>query len=251
MDCLAAIRTLVACLVVAVSTHGESFRIETKIYVGEQEEPTSETMTLFEGGVVYDFLAAPKQIAVFRKPSADRPGRFILLDPQREFRTELDTERIDRALTKIRDWASEQPDPMLRFAAAPEFEESYTAESGELVLASHLQTYRVATSVADKPAALAEYREFLDWYSRLNALHRGLPPEPRLALNAALTRHAVVPVSVELTRAGDREPIRAEHDFTWRLSQDDRGRIDEVREAMANYRQVSNEIFVRRHGSQQ
>ena len=35
-------------------------------------------------------------------------------------------------------------------------------------------------------------------------------------------------MKVELKRAGE-DPLRAEHDFTWRLSQDDLKRIDDVR----------------------
>jgi hypothetical protein len=50
---------------------------------------------------------------------------------------------------------------------------------------------------------------------------------------------------VELTRAGEKEPLRAEHNFTWRLSQDDMKRIDEVRASLASYRIVTNEEFQR------
>ena len=56
----------------------EGFRIETQIFVGEDEQPVSETTTLFLEGVVYDFLKSPAQTAVFRKPGGGKPGRFIL-----------------------------------------------------------------------------------------------------------------------------------------------------------------------------
>jgi hypothetical protein len=222
----------------------EDFRIETRVYEGEEELPISEAVTLFQNGVVYDFLAAPAQIAVFSKPTADRPGRFILLDPVRHLYTELDTDRIAAALDKIRDWAVQQPNPVLRFAAAPKFQESFNPESGELALASPLKTYRLQTSSAVKPDALAEYHEYLDWYARLNAMHTGLPPQPRLEVNAALARHAVVPTEVMLVDSKAHHAIRAKHDFTWRLSQEDRSRIDEVRDAMGSYRLVENEEFL-------
>ena len=78
---------------------------------------------------------------------------------------------------------------------------------------------------------MAEYREFLDWYTQLNTLLSAgkLPPDPRLKLNDAVARRKVVPIKVELN-AGRRRSLRAEHDFTWRLSQDDLQRIDDVRE---------------------
>jgi len=232
------------------ATRAEDFRIATKIYLGDSESPISETTTLFLEGVVYDFLEEPPQVAVFRKPSSDKVGRFILLSSAHKIRTELTTDKISGAVDKLRTWARRQRDPFLKFAADPLFEESFTADSGKLVLASHLENYTVATAPAERPQALTEYREFLDWYARLNTLlSAGPPPEPRLRLNAALARYNVIPLQVELTRAGDKEPLRAEHQFTWRLSQTDLKRIDEVRTSLASYSIVSNEEFLRRSQS--
>jgi hypothetical protein len=239
-------------MLAAVPVPADDFRIETELFEGDQEKPVSKTVTLFHGGIVYDFLASPRQIAVFRRPAADRPGRFILLDLDHEIRTELTTDRIDGLLTKLRDWAAEQPNPVLRFAAAPHFEETFEAKTGELVLASYIQTYRLKTTSPGNPELLAEYREFLDWYARLNTImHGGPPPEPRLQVNAALVRHGVVPVSVELSRPANRIPVRAQHEFVWRLSRQDHTRIDEVREAMTSYKLVSNEEFLERQAQQE
>ena len=224
----------------------EGFRIETKIFVGDEKEPASETTTLFLDGVVYDFLAQPEQIAVFRKASGDKPGRFILLDPQERIRTEVSTDQVAGAMSKLRTWASRQVDPFLQFAADPQFKESFEAESGRLVLASHLESYTVDTTPSEQTQRLAEYREFLDWYTQLNTLlSAGPPPGPRLQLNEALARHQVVPLTVELTRAGEKEPLRAEHKFIWRLSEDDVERIDDVRASLAAYRVVPNDQFLR------
>jgi len=229
----------------------EDFRIATRIFVGDEEKPVSEATTLFLDGVVYDFLDQPAQTAVFRKPAGERPGRFILLDAQHRIRTELTTDRLSGAIQKLRTWAAGQTDPMLQFAADPQFNESFEPDSGRLVLASFVENYKVATAPAEHPEAAAEYREFLDWYAQLNTLlHAGPPPEPRLRLNAALARHRVVPLSVELTRAGEKEPLRAAHDFTWRLSRDDMERIDEVRASLASFREVTNPEFLRQTQSQ-
>ncbi len=238
----------IALLTSATTARAEGFRIETKIFVGEEEKPVSETTTLFLDGAVYDFLAAPAQTAVFRKPGGGKPGRFILLNSADRTRTELSTEQIAGAMDKLRTWAGRQTDPFLKFAADPQFEESFEAregDGGKLVLANHLESYTVSTAPAEHPQAMAEYREFLDWYARLNTLlSAGPPPEPRLRLNEALARHKAVPLKVELTRAGEKEPLRAEHAFTWRLSREDLDRIDGVRASLASYRPVSNEEFL-------
>jgi hypothetical protein len=223
----------------------DDFRIETKIYVGKEEKPVSEATTLFLDGVVYDFLSAPPQTAVFRKGVGDKPGRFILLDPGQRIKTELATDQIAGAMDKLKTWAGRQTDPFLQFAANPKFDESFNTENGQLVLASYLENYKLETAPSGHPQALVEYREFLDWYTRLNTLlGAGPPPEPRLRLNEALARYQVIPLTVELTRAGEKEPLRAEHDFTWRLSRDDRNKIDEVRTSLAGYRDVKNEQFL-------
>jgi hypothetical protein len=149
-------------------------------------------------------------------------------------------------MQKLRTWAARQDDPFLQFAADPEFKESFEPQTGQLILASHVESYTVQTERVEHAQALAEYREFLDWYARLNTLLAGgPPPEPRLKLNAALARHEVVPLKVELKKRGrEDEPLRAEHKFTWRLSRADLDRIDEVRASLAAYLPVTNEEFL-------
>jgi hypothetical protein len=228
-----------------VASAAEDFRIETKIYVGDEKEPVSTTTTLFQRGVVYDLLDSPPQTAVFRKPGGGKPGRFILLDPERRVRTELSTDQLADVMNKLRNWASRQRDPFLKFAANPQFAESFDRGTGQLLLTSQEESYVLKTEPADEPDALAQYREFLDWYARLNTLlEAGPPPEPRLAVNAALARYQVVPVSVELTRTGEKQKLRAEHEFTWLLSKQDLARIDDACSALAGYRPVDNEEFL-------
>jgi hypothetical protein len=240
---LLVVAALFACANVAFA---EGFRIETKVYVAEQKEPVSETTTLFLDGVVYDFLKKPEQTAVYRKPGGGKAGQFTLLNEQHSMLTKFSTDQVDGTVTKMKAWASRQKDPFLQFAANPEFDESFDDNTGKLVLASHLENYTVETMPAEHPDAMVEYREFLDSYTRLNTLLSAgsLPPEPRLRLNAVLARRKVVPIKVELARAGE-DPLRAEHAFTWRLSQDDHTRIDEVRVNLARYQEVPNEQFLR------
>ena len=245
---------VVALLSAAVGpAHADGFRIATKVYVGEEkpkQKPVSETTTLFLDGAVYDFLDQPEQIAVFRKPAGDKPGQFILLSEKHGILTRLSTEQVAKAMKDLRTWASNQKDPFLQFAAKPDFNESFDSNNNKLVLASHLETYTVTTVPTDHPDAMGEYKEYLDWYTQLNTMLSAgsRPPAPRLQLNSALARRSVVPVKVELARSGE-EPLRAEHVFTWRLSQDDQKRIDHVRASLSSYHEVSNKQYL--HDTQQ
>jgi hypothetical protein len=220
------------------------FRIKTQIFVGDEKEPISEATTLFHDGVVYDFLTKPEQTAVFRKAAGDKPGRFILLDTPHGIQTEISTDELSGLITKLRAWAGKNDNAYLQFSANPKFEESFEADKSKLVLASHIETYTVTTTRSEHSEAIAEYREFLDWYTRLNALLSAvpMPPEPRLRLNAALARRNVIPLKVELSRTGE-EPMRAEHDFTWRLSREDHDRIDDANNSRTAFRMVSNDEY--------
>lgn len=233
---------------IAASSLAEGFRIETKVFTGDDKhkELVSETTTLFLNGAVYDFLEKPEQTAVFRKPTGGKPGQFILLSDEHSVLTKFSTDNVAGAMKKMRTWASHQPNPFLQFAANPEFDESFDNDSGKLELKSKFETYTVETTPAEHPDSLGEYREFLDWYTQLNTLLSSgkMPPEPRLRLNAVLARRKVVPLKVKLMRPGQ-EPLRAEHEFNWRLSQDDQKRIDDVREAVSTYREVDDKEFLR------
>ena len=147
-------------------------------------------------------------------------------------------------MEKLNKWASQQKDPVLKFAADPKFDEKFDKDSGQILLTSYEENYRIDTEAPEKPEVLAEYHEYLDWYTKLNTLlEAGPPPGPRLRVNAALAKHKVIPTQVELTRAGDDKPIRAEHDFTWRLSQADQKKIDDANASLAAYKLVDNEEF--------
>jgi hypothetical protein len=227
----------------------EAFRIETKIYTGDpkdkKNEPISKTTTLFKDGIVYDFLESPEQTAVFRKPTGGKPGRFILMNDKERAQTEVSTDKLANTMKDLRKWASGQKDSFLKFAANPRFDETFDRDTGKLVLASPLETYTVDTSPASQHQdSMTDYHEFLDWYTQLNTLQTSpVPPDPRLKLNDALIRHRVVPTKVELKRTGE-ELVWADHDFTWRLSQEDLQRIEDVQSGLTAYKQVNNKEFL-------
>lgn len=224
----------------------QEFRIETEIYVGEQTEPVSHTVTLFEKGAVYEFMDNPQQVIVYRQGGEGRTGQFILLDTVRERRTDVEVDRVEKLMHKMTEWASSHKDPLLKFAAKPTFEESFDVESGSLTLAHKEWTYRAATIKATDAASLTRYREFTDRYAELSAMmFNSPPPGPRLALNAALAKHGVVPVEIQRSLGGDeKNAVRATHLFSWRLSREDRTRLDDAQAHLANYKKVDNEQFI-------
>lgn len=227
------------------SLQAGELRIETDVFSGDEEESISHTITLFDSGTVYDFVDATQQVAVFRLPTSSRSGQFILLDLKAKRRTEVTTEKIEALMGKLSKWAKKQEDAMLKFSADPEFDETFEAGTGQLTLDNPMWNYTVATVTAENEETLGQYRQFMDWYTRLNVMmHSSPPPGPRLALNAALEKHGVVPVEIRRTVDSSSTMLRATHLFSWRLSREDRAQVEEVRKHLANFEKVGNKDFI-------
>jgi hypothetical protein len=237
---------LVAIFATSRFAAAQEFRIETEVFIGDAEEPASHTVTLFEKSAVYEFIDNPEQVIVYRPTTVEHAAQFILLDAATERRTDVDVERVTKLMEKLSGWAAKQKDPLLTFSAKPTFQESFDDATGSLTLTNAQWTYRVATVAANSKDELDRYRKFTDRFAELQSmLHSSPPPGPRQALNAALSQHGVVPVEIRRTIGGDeKNVVRAVHLFTWRLSKDDRTRLDDAQQRLANYQKVENEAFI-------
>lgn len=234
--------SLLASQVPVAAAQVEEFRVETDIFLGGEKEPVAQSVTLFSGGLVYDFpLIGPQEITVF---DGGR-GRFVLLDVPRRTKTTLTTQELLQTTAAIKVQA-QQLDGVFAFAADPQFRYEADAEKGWLTLSSSLLSYR-AKGIKPKLAVTADvYRDFADWYARLNATRPGnLPPFPRLELNRALAEQQQVPEEVELTVepknrwAGRKLIVRSHHIFNWRLSNTDHKRIETAGTYMADFQAIS------------
>jgi len=234
--------SLLAGQVSPTSAMAEDFRVETDVFLGGEKEPVAQNVTLFSGGLVYDFpLIGPQEITVFDGAR----GRFVLLDVPRKTKATLTTQELLQTTAAIKVQAQEL-DGVFAFAADPQFKCDTDGQDGWLTLSSSLLSYR-AKGTQPKLAATADaYRDFADWYARLNATRPGnLPPFPRLELNRTLAERQQVPEEVELTVepknrwAGRKLVVRSRHIFNWRLSNTDRKRIETAGTYMADFQAIS------------
>jgi hypothetical protein len=227
--------------------HAVDFSVENRVYSGNDADPASHSNTIFQEGVVYDFLKDPAEIVVFVKPA----GRFVLLDETRKIRCELTTNEIDTFTQKLRDRAVKQKDPLIRFLAEPVFEERFDKIRHELTLTSDLVNYRAIVTSAENAAMANEYREFSDWYARLNALLTpgARPPYARLKLNEAIARHETIAreviFSVTSLKGGKRQTttFRSEHNLSNTLTPTDMERVESAKQAMIHYNLVPFEKY--------
>ncbi len=221
----------------------QDFRVDNRVYQGDNKEPVSQSCTVFYQGTVCDFLEKPAETIIFDKTA----GRFFILDDARRIRTELSTTQLASFTQRLHDRARKGPDPLMRFFAEPVFEERFDPARRELILSSDLVTYKAIVISAENAALAAQYREFSDWYARLNAMliSGSRPPFARLKLNEALAlREALareVTLTITTTKDGKRQTaaIHSEHLLSLALTPADMERIQRARQAMTTYKLVS------------
>lgn len=239
-------------LVVVLSGHmihgrakacGADFRVETRVFSGKDDKDESRNTTLFRGDVVYDFVGPPSVITLLDTAR----GKFTIIDETRRVKTELTTDQVLEISSRQRRLADKENDPLLTFCTRPKFKISEQKSIDQWTFSSPVMTYEV-TSQSPSPIAIAgQYRQFADWYARLNSVvHRGgLPPMARLVVNQHLAGKDRIPKEVRLKlaahpRFGNRElTIRSEHTFRTGLASSDLNRIEKADRHLATYRAIS------------
>lgn len=223
----------------------QGLRISTQVFAKQatgKDQNIGSSLTLCHSGRIYDYVAAADELVIY-----DPAGkRCIVLNPERKLSTTVSFDEIRHQMEhRVRRTKELLEDPrlvsgreadreLLRFQLQPEFSEQYDAASGMVTLSAPHFSYRVHTRDWKNAEQVEEYLAYRDWAAQLNSvLHPGsLFPEPRMVVNAALRRHARVPVSVERQQ---HDPsgrlLRAEHQFTMGLTPEDQvliGRWEEL-----------------------
>lgn len=234
------------------AARAQQFRLENKVFIEDRPNRAIQSTTIFLTDRVYDFLDSPAEVIVFDSAG----GRFILLDVARGVKTELTTGRVATLTERLQQWAGNQSDSFLQFLANPSFEEQFDEEDGQLTFASRWMTYRIETVAAGNDGLSRRYREFSDWYCRLNtALNPGSrPPLGRLKVNAALESRQRIPRRVVLTLRpkpgplAERITIRSEHRLVRDLTESDRERVARTDRFMATFKPIGFERYQDRIG---
>jgi len=155
---------------------------------------------------------------------------------------------------RLKEWASRQPDDFLQFLAAPKFEEAFDRDAAELTFESPWMSYRLKTVPVEEAETARQYREFCDWYCRLNTqLNPGSrPPFARMIVNEALQRYGQFPQQVDLTIHPGKDgflakkiTIRSEHQLIRRLLESDRSRVAQTDQYMAIFKPLGFEEYQR------
>jgi hypothetical protein len=230
----------------APSALAEDFRIDNAVYVAGQKEPPTESTTIFSGGVVYDCIKAPAETVIFDRSA----GRFTLLNLKSRTRAELTTDELAAFTDRLQQVYARSSDPLVKFLAAPNFQQRFDEATRELSLSSESVSYRLLLAREEEQATVEAYHEFSDWYARLNALLApgSQPPFARLLVNAALAQRKAMPSQVTLTLVpgkSNRQPItvHSTHRVVRPLTAADLDRMAKTRESMVGFKSLSFEQY--------
>jgi hypothetical protein len=227
----------------ALVSVAQDFRVETDVFVANQQQPVAEYLTLFHGQVVYDYRLTPPQEVVVLDLARNR---FILLDISHRIKTELTTHDVELFHQRVRERMNGRDATYFQ----AQFTHQYDAETHTHKLDSEKWSYQAVGSVPKNPDYVQRYRVFADWSVQLAAMRPGsFPPYGRLELNRLLAEHGEVPESVERTVTiarvfpPRRETLRTTHLYNWLLSEQDHRRIRRTGDDMAAFTPVSPEKY--------
>lgn len=242
----------------AESQRRGEMRIESELYADGGTSPVARSLTLFQGGVAWDFLepvasgtAAAVEI-VLHDPARER---VLVIDPERHLKTQVDLIRLERLSVSLGKWARASDDRLVRWAGGPDFTAGFAEHEGRLDLTGPRVTYAVTHEPAPNPEAAQAYRRFADTAILLKALLQpgGIPPFPRLAVNERLAADGAIPVEVKLeidprlAVIGARpERLRCVHRLHPRLLSGDLDRIEDAKAHVAAAEAVALAAYVHR-----
>jgi hypothetical protein len=252
-------------LVAAMSYSGASgpataedvvLRVESEVFVNDDNTPVAESLTLFQDGITWDFLDPPAGAVegdvILHDPARER---VIVLDPERNLKTEIRTIRLERLNVSLATWARQSDDPLMQWAGTADFGDAIITDGDRIELTGPRVKYAVEFTRSASDEAVAAYRRFADTAILLKALMQpgGLPPFPRLAINRHVELAGGIPTAVTLSitpkRAllpGAGDTLRSVHKVHPQLIDGDHSRIDAAGAQLTVAEEVDLEEFVRR-----
>lgn len=218
------------------------FSVATTVHAGSgpAQQVVAENDTVFYRGVVYDDPRGDGAEASVLDRAA---GTVELLDPGRQVKTTIPLKWLLEftAAVEARARSSSKASPLVRFAAAPEFEISQPPGGGGVRLVSEWMEYEVSGEPFDRQR-VAAYRDFADWYARLNAArHPGaLPPTARLEVNRQVAERGWIPQEIQLTvrSRGGTSHLESRHRISGQLAADDLQRVEKLERYRRDFRPV-------------
>lgn len=227
---------LLASLTMNVVAQDREFRLETDVFKQGKDKPVSQTVTLFRGGIAFDF---PRDAATVTM--VDPHGnRIVLLDADRKIQAVIDLAELSKLISIAKSQAPELIANIITEAETVRDEEKQTIVGGAVL------KYTATHQSPPKPQYARDYAAFADALAQLNAGRAPAQlPYARLKLNEVLRKKNVMPKEVTKTLSIGNQPqvSRSVVHATWSLTTEHDKRIASVGEMLTTYTIVSQREF--------
>jgi hypothetical protein len=230
-------------LAAQAETPAAEFKIITEVFLDGSTTPVSINQTLFPGGLVFDFRLSTTGDTILESTVFDeRNQRFVLLDPQREIRLQLDNLQLLRFVEGMKQELQNSEETA--FLVFDDAEEEFQPDAHQVIVKNQYITYRASGYRPEDDRLLQNYYEFLAYYTRLSTTDpRRLPPFARMGLNRAMKKYGILPSEVGLELRESGHPMGSftavsKHRIVASLDDVDRQRIQETKENWMRFRPV-------------
>lgn len=229
-----------ACAVARVSlADPPAFRVDTDIFVADNAKPAKQNITLFHGGVYYDFSVGDALTVMVVDPTQKR---ISLLDAQQQIKTAIDIEKLSKRLEEARQQAGQSE--LLKVLQAAEVKQE--PSTGKITVGSSAFFYSATLQSPPDAQMAQQYAQFADWSAQLNSAYPPYqPPYLRLQLNEAIAEKGMLPSELIRTTNQNNQTshLRSRLHPTWELNTDDHQKIASARKMLNEFKEVSAQEY--------
>ena len=234
--CASGFGSLLLGVIVVSAATGQEFAVKNT--VSRDDRVQNATRTIITSDAYYDVIydgTKPVQVSVY----FPQRQQYQLVNFIKKTHATIDETDVSVFVAKVLDKAKHSKNPIVAFAADPEFRK--TVDSNTLNLESKPWSYTVQMQSVDAADAVDAYRKFADAFARLNAFW-AYPPNARLQLNREIQMMRSVPTRVEVQlndNKGRRLVAQAtDHRFDWKLTPHDRNVIETTRRGIVDFKTI-------------
>ena len=234
-QCLTTLGLAVAMTILSsVGLTAADFRVETDVFADGQSKPVQQSLTLFSGGVAYDYsLDDPDRVTIVDVAQQ----RIVLLDAKQKVQSQVQLTELNAFIESARNQAQSSE---LSVCISDAEQVSFDEPQQLLTVGQKVTRYEAKLQTAPDEQVASQYRQFADATAHLNAWSTGTPPFARLALNAVVGNRIALPEEITRTsfplgsnKSTSAFVVRCRLHVGWQLSADDTERVAKF-QTMAN-----------------
>lgn len=211
------------------------FRIETDITEPGKARPIDQSVTLFSGGLAYEYSReAPQRVMVVDASN----NRIIFVDSQRQIQTRVNLQELQAGIESAKN-------KLMQTTGGPEKIEdaaqtSFDSNSGILSVGKRFIRYDAKLMQPPGPEYAVQYANFANASASINAWQsRGSAPPPfaRIQLNQAVIEQQAIPSEIKRTvyAASKETVVTSRIHSTFALNSEEQKKVEQFNAMILTY----------------